>query len=97
MGTVQKKKMFRTQNERERERERGMNNLVMSTPKIIRKARLRTIAPSPGSFATSETPSSRRKAEIQYEKFWRIPCPPMTAYREGWLGHQDIFTIVLES
>jgi hypothetical protein len=63
-----------------------------------RKARLRTIAPSViGSFATLETPNSRRKAEIQYGKFWSIPCPPMTAYREGWLGHQDIFTIVLES
>jgi hypothetical protein len=56
-----------------------------------REARLRTIAPSfAGSFARSETPSSRRKAEIQYGKFWRIPCPPMTAYREGWLGRQDI-------
>jgi hypothetical protein len=56
-----------------------------------REARMRTIAPSfSGSFARSETPSSRRKAKIQYGKFWRIPYPPMTAYREGWLGHQDI-------
>jgi hypothetical protein len=69
----------------------GARSFARSESMSSREARLRTIAPSfAGSFARSETPSSRRKAEIQYEKFWRIPCPPMTAYREGWLGRQDI-------
>jgi hypothetical protein len=69
----------------------GVGSFARSESLSSKEACLQTIAPSfAGLFARSETPSSRKKAEIQYGKFWRIPCPPMTAYREGWLGRQDI-------
>ena len=58
-----------------------------------RKARLHSSTVSNiGSVAITETPSSRKKLENHYGKFWRIPRPPMTAYREGFPDCEgDIF------
>jgi hypothetical protein len=57
-----------------------------------RKACMRSSAVlSVGSMAAPISPNNCKKSENQYGKFWRIPRPPMTAYKEGFLDRYQTY------